>query len=109
IMTGAKIPNGCTAVVQQEWTEVINQKEIKILHPIQRGDHIRHAGADIERGKTVLSAGARLRPQELGMLASLGKEFVEVYRVPSIALLTTGSEIVNLHDALPEGKIRNSN
>src|SRR5271169_3384056 len=109
IMTGAKIPNGCTAVVQQEWTEIINQEEVKMLHPVQRGSNIRRAGSDVERGATVLSAGMRIRPQEIGILASMGKEFVEVYRVPTIAVLTTGSEIVDIHDKIPEGKIRNSN
>ncbi len=109
IMTGAKIPGGCTAVVQQEWTEIINQEEIKILRSVQRGSNIRRAGSDVERGATVLSAGMRLRSQEIGILASLGKEFVEVFRMPAIAVLTTGSEIVDIHDKIPEGKIRNSN
>ncbi|MBI4547660.1 MAG: molybdopterin molybdotransferase MoeA, partial [Ignavibacteriae bacterium] len=109
IMTGAKIPAGCNAVVQQEWTEKIGNEQVKILRIVPDGHNIRRAGADIQKASLVFSKGQRLRPQEIGILASLGTRFVEVYRRASVSILTTGNEVVEIHQSLPEGKIRNSN
>ncbi len=109
IMTGAKIPAGCDAVIQQEWTTRADDEHITILRSIERGHNIRLAGADIKRGETVLQAGRQLRPQEIGVLASLGKHYVEVYRRPAVAILATGNEIVDIAKPLSDGKIRNSN
>lgn len=109
IMTGAKIPLGADAVVPQEWTEDVDEHTIKILRTVSSCHNVRRAGADIAKGTIVLRSGSLLRPQEIGVLASLGKRFVEVYRKPTVAVLTTGSEIVDLEKPLPDGKIRNSN
>ncbi|MBI1805943.1 MAG: molybdopterin molybdotransferase MoeA [Ignavibacteria bacterium] len=109
IMTGAKIVQGCDAVVQLEWTESLDDGQVKILRTISAGHNIRRAGTDIAKGVKVFTKGQALRPQEIGVLASLGRRFVEVYRSPSVAILTTGSEVVELHQQLSEGKIRNSN
>ncbi len=81
---------------------------MKILRFVSTRQYIcRRAGSDIQRGATILYASVQDYAQAI--LASMGKEFVEVYRVPTIAVLTTGSEIVDIHDKIPEGKIRNSN
>jgi len=109
IMTGAMLPAGSTAVVQQEWTEQRGDGTVVISRTVLPGQNIRKAGADIPRGEHVLPAGTLLRPQELGVLASLGKEFIQVARRPAVAILTTGSELVDLRRPLPPGKIRNSN
>lgn len=109
IMTGARIPPGCDVVVQQEWTAKPDPGHVTILHTAPGGHNIRRAGADVSAGTTVLSRGCPIRPQEIGVLASLGKRFVVVYRKPSVAILTTGSEIVEIDKPLPDGKIRNSN
>jgi molybdopterin molybdotransferase len=109
IMTGAKIPQGADAIVQQEWTERVDEHTIKILHSVSFGHNVRRAGADITNGTVVLRSGTLLRPQEIGVLASLGERFVEVFRMPRVAILTTGSEIVDIDKPVPEGKIRNSN
>jgi molybdopterin molybdotransferase len=109
IMTGAMVPAGCTAVVQQEWTDVRGDGTVTINKTVPPGHNIRTAGSDIPRGKSIVPSGTLLRPQELGVLASLGKEFVTVARRPEVAILTTGSELVDLRRPLPPGKIRNSN
>jgi molybdopterin molybdotransferase len=80
-----------------------------IIRSVEPGQNVRQAGADIPRGATVLQSGRRLRPQEIGVLASLGKQFVEVYRQPTVAIVATGNEIVEIDKPLPGGKIRNSN
>lgn len=109
IMTGAKIPPGCDAVIQHELTERISDGMIKISRPVKPGMNIRTTGADIHAGQTVFEQGRFLRPQELGVLASLGKQFVRVYRTPRAAVLATGNELVPIDHKPGQGMIRNSN
>jgi molybdopterin molybdotransferase len=82
---------------------------VTLLRTVPKGHNIRRAGADVPAGSIVLPRGALIRPQEIGVLASVGLRFPVVYRKPSVAILTTGSEIVEIDKPLPEGKIRNSN
>lgn len=109
IMTGAPIPEGADAVVQQEWTEPSGDARVTVLRPVEPGHNVRAAGADISKGALVLAAGRRLRPQEAGALASLGKRFIPVYRPPAVAILATGDEIVPVESSIGKGQIRNSN
>ncbi|MBI3766106.1 MAG: molybdopterin molybdenumtransferase MoeA, partial [Ignavibacteriales bacterium] len=64
IMTGAKIVQGCDAVVQLEWTESLDDGQVKILRTISAGHNIRRAGTDIAKGVKVFTNGQALRPQE---------------------------------------------
>jgi len=109
IMTGAKIPDGCDAVVQHEWTDRVDDSHVTILRTVSPGHNIRKAGGDIVAGSVVLEKGKTIRPQEIGILASLGKRFVQIVRPVRVAILATGNEIVDLDKPLPDGKIRNSN
>ncbi len=109
ISTGAPIPAGCTAVVQKEWTAAGSAGEITITRPIKSGQNIRSAGADISAGSVALHPGIRIRAQEIGVLVSLGRLFVSVYRKPRVAILATGSELVEPDKPLPRGMVRNSN
>lgn len=121
IMTGAKVPEGADAVVQMEWTERVDEAPARLREPHGRGGHvkvvrsvstghnIRKAGGDIQKGSRVLGKGQTIRPQEIGVLASLGKQFVQTVRPVRVAVLATGDEVVELGKPLTEGKIRNSN
>jgi molybdopterin molybdotransferase len=116
IMTGAPVPKGANAVVQFEETDEEKRKsagkplnEIGILRQVEKGTNIRVAGEDIASGSLVLNVGMVLRPQEIGVLASLGREVVRVIRRPVVAILATGDELVDIKDPLPPGKIYNSN
>jgi molybdopterin molybdotransferase len=116
IMTGAPIPKGADAVVQFEDTDEEARKaakkplsEIGVLRQVDNGLNIRRAGEDISSGSLVLQAGTVLRPQEIGVLASLGREVVRAIRRPVVAILATGDELVDIKEALPPGKIYNSN
>jgi len=116
IMTGAPVPKGADAVVQFEDTDEEKRKadkkpltEIGILHQAEKGLNVRQAGEDISKGGLVLNAGTVLRPQEIGVLASLGREAVSVIRRPVVAILATGDELVDIKEQLPPGKIYNSN
>lgn len=109
VMTGGMVPPGADAVVQVEMTESIDASSVRVLKSVPPGYNIRRAGEDIHRGEKVFGEGRELRAAELGVLASLGKKTVEVYRVPCVAVLATGSELVDLDQPLTPGKIRNSN
>ena len=113
VMTGAPIPDGADSVVPFEYTDETQRKgssgEIGILCKSEAGWNIRRAGEDITRGSLVLSKGAVVRPQEVGVLASLGRSTVKVIRRPVVAILATGDELVDINQPLPPGKIYNSN
>lgn len=116
IMTGAPMPQGADAVVPVEDTnEAWRGRErplpgtIQIRRSVQAGDYVRGVGEDILAGQTIIDAGQVLRPQEIGVLASLGQAQVPVVKRPCVAILATGDELIAVDQPLTPGKIRNSN
>ncbi|MBN1642946.1 MAG: molybdopterin molybdotransferase MoeA [Anaerolineae bacterium] len=108
IMTGAPIPDGADTVIRFERTEQ-HGEWVDLFYASPVGNNVRDAGEDVRRGSLVLAAGTRVRPQEVGMLASLGRAEVRVIRRPRVAILATGDELVDIDQPLGPGKIRNSN
>ncbi|HKP65985.1 MAG TPA: gephyrin-like molybdotransferase Glp [Casimicrobiaceae bacterium] len=93
IMTGAPIPEGVDAVVPAEYaTESAGRLEI--TRPVAPGQHVASRGEDVATGSTVLAAGRRLRPQDAGLVASLGQPNVSVVRQPRVRILITGNEVI---------------
>lgn len=116
IMTGAPLPDGADAVVPVEDTDEAWRDKarglpthVEIRRTVLAGDFVRPAGGDIARGTAVLQPGHRLRPAEISLLASLGQTEVAVVRRPRVGVLSTGDELLEVHEALQPGKIRNSN
>jgi molybdopterin molybdotransferase len=115
IMTGAPLPPASDAVVPFELTsEGRNQArqpsgQVSIYHAVRKGDNVREAGEDIEKGQKVLAAGHVLRPPDIGILAAMGFPQVSVVRRPRVAILATGNELVDVDQPITPGKIRNSN
>lgn len=108
IMTGAPIPEGADAVVQVE-AAAEDSGGVLILEAVKRGRNIRRAGEDVAAGDRVLAPGSILGPAEIGVIASLGRPTIQVHRQPRVAIMSTGSELVEVDRPLSPGQIRNSN
>lgn len=108
IFTGAPIPPGANQVVMQEDTEEVDG-QIRIKVKANPNENIRKKGEDIQVGQTILKAGTRLRPQELGLISSIGIGQISVYQPIKIATFTTGDELLEPGEASQEGKIYNAN
>lgn len=116
IMTGAPLPQGADAVVPVEatnepWRNAARPlpETIEIYQSVEAGAYVRYPGEDVQAGTRVLPPGHRVRPQEIGVLASLGVSEVSVVRRPRVGILATGDELVAVEASLQPGKIRNSN
>ena len=110
IFTGAVMPEGADTVVMQERaTEVPGGVRVEARAVTKAGQNRRFAGEDLKAGQVVFRAGQRVRPAELGMIASLGIGEVAVYRRLRVAYFSTGDELVSIGAPLAAGQIHDSN
>jgi molybdopterin molybdotransferase len=115
ITTGALLPRGADTVVPVEDTDdgargtSALPDAITIYTALKRGTNVRRVGDDVQHGEIVLTAGALIRPAEIALLAAVGRDPVQVYRRPRVALLATGDELVSPHQQPGPGQIRNVN
>ena len=108
ILTGAPMPDEADTVLMQE--DCREDENCVIIPPgIKRGANRRFAGEDIEAGTVILDSGSRLRPQDIGLAASIGRTRLPVYRRLKVALFSTGNEVRDAGEDLPPGCIYDAN
>ena len=108
IMTGAPMPDGADTVVRVEDTD--NRSDVvTITAATPKGLSVRQAGEDLRKGETILTSGTVVRAAEIGLLASVGKAMVRVFKRARVAVLSTGDEIVDVNAPIARGQIRDAN
>ncbi|UYZ12594.1 molybdopterin molybdotransferase MoeA [Brevibacillus sp. WF146] len=109
IPTGGMLPDGADSVVMMEHVEEVGDL-LNVYRQVAPGENVVRAGDDVEIGETVMAAGHRLRPQDLGVLAAIGRTSVRVYPRPIVGILSTGDEVVPADKReLAPGEVRDIN
>lgn len=108
IMTGAKIPHGCEAIVPIE-DVTITKGGVLLPKDIKPSRHIRLCGEDIKSGKTILQRGQRLHAHHVTLLASQGISHIKVYKKPRIAIFASGNELKMHFESVEAHQLYNTN
>jgi len=108
IMTGALMPEGADTVAHVEITDA-GSAVVRVNEPLRKGTNIRRRGEDMHAGDVVLANGTAIHSAEVGVIAGVQKPIVRVGRRPTVAILSTGDEIIDVGDEMVHGKVVNSN
>jgi molybdopterin molybdotransferase len=109
VMTGAPVPDGADAVVQVEWTSGFGGAEVTVNRAVAAGANVSPRAEIAARGDRVLPAGRAIGPEEVALLAAVGRDPVPVHRPPRVAVLITGDELVAPSAVPGPGCIRDTN
>jgi molybdopterin molybdotransferase len=110
IMTGAQIPANADSVIPVEETSAgISNTEVRILKAVKQGANVRRQGEDVTAGQLLITKGTRLRPQEVGLIASLGLTEVLVSKQPVAGIISSGNEVAAPGQPLKPGQIYDAN
>ena len=110
VMTGAPVPAGASAVVPVEKTRATDGgRRVEIQVVAEPGAHVARQGCEVRAGEVVLTAGSTIDPAAIGVMAAVGRGRVAVGRRPTVAVLSTGDELVDVWDTPGRARIRNSN
>ena len=109
ISTGGMLPEGADCVVMIEHTEIIDNYTIEVYKSAAPLQHMMEPGEDIYKGQHLIKCGTKLKSSSIGLLSALGLYQIKVYKKPCIAIISTGDELVPIHENPPSGKIRDIN
>ncbi len=107
VMTGGIVPEGADKVIKRELT--VEKDEYMRITGEEKNKNVCLAGEDIKKGDKVLEKGVWIRPQEMGVIASMGLDHIEVYQKPRVGVISTGSEIVAPGESINQSQIYDSN
>jgi molybdopterin molybdotransferase len=105
IHTGGMLPRSCNAVVMVEYTQLVGTETVEIFRPVAIGENIIKAGEDVQMGEEVIPPGSRIRAAEIGGLAAIGMNELEVARKPIIGIISTGDEVIAPEKKLMPGQV----
>lgn len=108
ISTGAVVPDGADAVLPVELSRV-DAGRLHVADPVPGGDNVRPRGSDVVRGQTLLAAGTRIGPAQIGAAAAVGLRALPCRRAPRVAVMSTGTELRAPGEPLGPGEIYDSN
>lgn len=109
ISTGGALPAGADSVVIIEHTETIDETTIEVHKTVAPGQHVVQIGEDFTAGTRVLDQGRVLHPQDIGIMAAFGKEFLPVHKRARVGIISTGDEVVPIQESPGPGQIRDTN
>ena len=109
IATGGMLPQGADAVVMVEHTQHLDNETVEIYKSVSPLQHVLELGEDFRKGEAILTKGQQIRPQEMGILAALGQAQVTVYKQPTVAIVSTGDEIVPVETIPDLSQLRDVN
>jgi molybdopterin molybdotransferase len=109
VPTGGIVPEGADAVIMIEHVEQLGDNLIALYKPVAYKENMLFQGDDVGEGEVILEKGKKIRPQDIGVLAAIGMATLKVYKKPRFFILSTGDEIIDLHEPLDKGKIRDIN
>jgi len=109
ISTGGMLPQGADSVVMIEYCHHLDEGTLEISRAVSPQENVIQPDDDFKAGALVLRAGQRLRPQDVGVLAGLGVTAAPVYRIPKVAIISTGDEVVPVGEKPKPGQVRDMN
>ncbi|QGY38626.1 molybdopterin molybdenumtransferase MoeA [Pseudodesulfovibrio cashew] len=109
IATGGVLPEGTDAVVMIEHTQEMDGTTVEIRKSVAPGENVMQRGEDAREGRTALPAGTVIRPQEIGLAAALGYDELSLFRRPRVGILSTGDELIEVHETPVPGQVRDVN
>lgn len=109
IHTGGMLPDGADAVVMLEYCQKTGSGELEVLRPLGVGENILEKGEDLLVGQKVLPAGVKMRPADIGVLMAVGITQITVTRIPRVAVISSGDEVVPPVTVPQPGQVRDIN
>ena len=109
VATGGMVPKGADAVQMVEFTETIDTHTLHTFKSISPLENVIQVGEDVKAGEVVLKQGHLIRPQDIGLMAGIGKTDVFVFLQPRVAIISSGDEIIPIEDVPAPGEVRDIN
>jgi len=109
VATGGMVPNGADAVEMVEYTEWVDSHTLHVFKTVSPLENVIQVGEDVKTGEIVLHKGHWIRPQDIGLMAGIGKTDVHVYLRPRVGIISSGDEIVPIETTPQPGEVRDMN